>query len=207
MLFFLVILSFYVCEIINQNTTFSCTSTVIGTSCVCELLEQRIDYDKMRIVCSNKFTAEGTFIDGFLYGNGKLTYFDGYKFQEEGNFIRGELFGKGKKNNSIGWLQEGNFVDGKLSGYGEIRGCCGGATRKGFFIDGKLNGHGNITNYDGKLVQDGEYINGKLHGYGRSIWPGSSVEEGFFKDGRLFQGTITKSNGVVYTFENGNLIE
>ena len=179
---------------------------------------------------------EGTFKNGILNGQGKMTHYWGIY---EGTFVDGGL-NTGKITYPDGDIYEGTFVDYQLNGTGKIT-YANGSISEGTFKDNKLiSGTGVIDNdegyYEGEIENDKPQGKGKLHNissesagkiyvspFRPNFHDDTFTYEGLFDNGKPEgEGKITFENGDVYegdfyggkidgigkmTFANGSVYE
>lgn len=151
---------------------------------------------------SNKLQRvfEGNWVWNRLYGQGKITAFNGSVWK--GNFKDGKLDGYGTfrsrfndvtydgeykddkkegygkytdKRNGI--IYEGNFKNGRYDGHGEYIDKKKKRRYIGEWRDGQKNGNGTLTDLKNNFIYSGEWINGKYHGRGTNLVPNSYPEQ------------------------------
>jgi hypothetical protein len=176
---------------------------------------------------------EGTFVRGFLNGQGRVTLSDGTV--HEGSFCRDKLHGQGKITLANGEITEGWFDFGILNpvlteerakiekeapavveditnaGYISFHDDILGQTvvYKGQTVDGKPHGHGSLTCECGtcSLLKEGQFDHGKLI-QGKYVLKSGEVMEGLFDAKERLNGQGKKIvNEVIYegTFIKGQL--
>lgn len=157
---------------------------------------------------------EGTWVNGFLEGNGKIIIIDGSIY--EGFFKRGKLFGQGfyqdKEKKYIGEFKfdlpwgngdmtfqngdhyVGQFVKGNFEGNG-IMYYKNGDIYDGQWLHGKKNGKFYIKRIDGRVLYC-TFLNDKFEGECKIIYPDGKILYAKATNGKLNgQGKIVYSNG------------
>ena len=104
------------------------------------------------------YTYEGTFVNGFLEGEAKLTRPNGTI--SRGMHVKGQLHGPGVVTYKDGSRYEGNFASGIKHGHGKLIKESTNELVEGEFRDGKLfNGEGSMSSFAGDTYQ-GKWVDG-----------------------------------------------
>jgi hypothetical protein len=123
---------------------------------------------------------EGTFVDGRLWGQGKVVDASGVVYQ--GQFVEGYLFGPGKVTYPAPderWYS-GFFQGGELYGPGRYRDAHG-IVSNGIFLRGRMYGPGVLTFPNGGKVMV-EFRNSMEIGAAYAIFPNGHEEAGSFSN-------------------------
>lgn len=147
--------------------------------------EQKVDYNSSNEISTIKeIKYNGGFYEGYTlngkpHGKGKIIWSDGLY---DGDWENGKRNGFGIAEKYNEWIYEGDFVDDKSHGKGKI-----------IWSDG--------TWYEGEWESD------ERTGFGISEKPNEWKYEGDFVDGQFEKGVLILSDGSVYNFDNGEIIE
>jgi hypothetical protein len=171
---------------------------------------------------------EGTFVEGRMEGQGKMT--DPYDARSyyEGAFADNVPEGQGRMVYSDGTYYSGSYTGGKRQGAGQIHFADGSLNFDGHFEDDALSGPGTLWTeegdkyvgsflygmmfgpfkqyHDGKLVYDGEFQGSYKEGPGKEYVDDSLVYDGEFMYGlRNGTGKLYKAGKLQYDgeFDNG----
>ncbi len=137
-----------------------------------------------------KSTYEGQYLKGWVTGKGKYISVDGDRY--EGDWVNNIRQGKGKYTWKNGNVYDGDFVDGQMTGKGKLIEY-NGHTYEGDFKDGMKSGKGIyfLPNNPMRTRYEGEFDKDKFNGQGIYYPFPQFKEEGIFRNGKLYTGTIT----------------
>lgn len=138
---------------------------------------------------SENFEYEGNWEEGWINGEGRMTYANGDSY--EGNFVENERYGMGLYQFKDGNSYEGEFVDGEFNGLGIFR-FTDGSVYVGEFADGKIKGDGTLY-----YVEGADTIAITANWDGSNQFP--SEASVLFGNGDLYEGEL--KNG--FPTENG----
>jgi hypothetical protein len=167
------------------------------------------------------WTYTGEAWDNVSWGEGNVTYSDGYSYSGEwkedaqwgygiakwpdGSTYEGEFeddvrSGLGEFTASNGYSYEGEYEDGKPEGRGIMNGA-DGSYYDGDWSKGMFNGNGTMYFADGRIYT-GEWVENQPQGEGDMIYPSGDHFIGDWKNGEIWgDGKMKFDNGQVYDGE------
>ncbi len=149
----------------------------------------------------HRLQYEGSFVNGWLEGHGKMTWRDGKVYS--GEWKASKKHGSGQEKYATGGQYEGQFQEDKKHGIGTM--CYSDGSRYvGAFVQDKRKGQGTYTeskdNIQDSKVYKGSWENDTYEGEGQLVNNHSTTSgiisftyTGTFKDGKFWRGREHKS--------------